>query len=42
MGAFKSNRRRSSLPGLRGEVIDLSQVLHRRAFEGVRQLDPHS
>lgn len=32
----------SSLPGLRGEVIDLSQVLHGRAFQGVRQLDPHS
>lgn len=42
VGAFKSNRSGSSLPGLRGEVIDLSQVLHGRAFVGVRQLDPHS
>lgn len=42
VGAFKSNRSSSSLPGLRREVINLSQVLHRRAFEGVRQLDPHS
>lgn len=42
LGAFESNRSSSSLPGLRREVINLSQVLHSRAFVGVRQLDPHS
>lgn len=30
-----------SLPGLRGKIVDLGQVLHRSAFVGVRQLDPH-
>lgn len=39
---FEHNGGSSSLPGLRGEVINLSQVLHGWAFQVVRQLDPHS
>lgn len=39
-GLFRAGN--MSLPGLRGKVVDLSQVLHRRAFMGVCQLDPHS
>ena len=41
-GLTGSGQAAGSLPRLRGEVIDLSQVLHGRAFVGVRQLDPHS
>lgn len=42
-GVFKIQKGSSkSLPGLRGEIVDLGQVLYRRAFVSVCQLDPHS